>query len=147
MAPRRATDDEILRQIPAARAVARRSRTTAPHAVTAAVDARTSMLQISLTNGGSLGIPLALIPELRGASRAVLKDVRVGPFGIGVHWPALDVDLSVAGLAEVVLGRSTLLRAAGAAGGGVTSKAKADAARRNGQKGGRPRGRTSAGGS
>jgi hypothetical protein len=63
----------------------------------------------------------------------------VGPAGVGLHWAALDADLSVAGLAAVAFGRRVLLRAAGAAGGSARSAAKADAARRNGAKGGRPR--------
>ena len=80
-----------------------------------------------------------MIEELRGAPDAVIEQVEVGPAGVGLHWEALDTDLSVARLAELVLGRTALLKAAGATGGAVRSKAKTEAARVNGSKGGRPR--------
>jgi uncharacterized protein DUF2442 len=139
MAVRRASDEEILAQIPAAIARARRSRRTEPHARTARYDRRDRALHVVLTNGGGFSIPVAIIPALRSASDRELAAVEVGPFGVGLHWDALDVDVSVAGLAHLVLGARTLLRAAGSAGGAATSKAKAAAARRNGLKGGRPK--------
>jgi hypothetical protein len=64
--------------------------------------------------------------------------VEVGPAGVGLPWDALDVDLSVVGLARLVLGSSALMRAAGSAGGSARSPAKAAAARKNGLRGGRP---------
>jgi hypothetical protein len=57
--------------------------------------------------------------------------------GYGLHWEALDVDLSIPGLIAGIFGtRSYMARRAGQA----TSPAKAAAARANGAKGGRPRG-------
>jgi hypothetical protein len=50
----------------------------------------------------------------------------------------LDVQLSVSGLLVDALGAATLAKELARRGGQSTSDAKADAARRNGAKGGRP---------
>lgn len=56
--------------------------------------------------------------------------------GYGLHWDALDTDLSVPGLLVGLFGtKSFMARHAGRA----TSPAKAGAARANGAKGGGPR--------
>ncbi len=133
------TDEQILGQIAEARARALRAQTREPHAATAAYDPATRRLRIGLTNGAEFSVAVALVPELRAASDADLRAVEVGPAGIGVHWPALDVDLSVTGLARLVFGVRVVHRAAGAAAGRVRSPAKAEAARKNGARGGRPR--------
>ena len=143
MASRRLTDAEILAQIPAAVARAARSRRTKPHAESARFDRRSRALHVRLTNGVALAIPVALVPSLAKHTDADLSHVVVGPAGLGLHWERLDVDLSVAALARVVLGARTLMQAAGAAGGSSRSPAKSDAARENGKKGGRPKKRAS----
>ena len=139
MAKHGVTDAEILAQVPAAEARARRSLRTMPHAAAARYDRQKRILRVDLTNGTSFSLPVSLVPELSKASDAALAEVEVGAAGVGLHWERLDVDLSVAGLARLVLGTHTLLQAAGAAGGRSRSSAKAEAARVNGQKGGRPR--------
>lgn len=133
------TDAQVLAQIPAARARALRAQTREPHAATAAYDRTTRRVRIGLTNGAEFSVAVALVPELRGASEDALSAVEVGPAGVGVSWPGLDIDLSVAGLARLVFGVRTVHRAAGAAAGRVRSPAKAAAARQNGARGGRPR--------
>jgi hypothetical protein len=97
---------------------------------------------VVLTNDASLVIPTALVPRLRAASDEELSDIRVGPAGVGLRWERLDADVTVASLARLALGSSVLMRAAGAAGGAVRTSAKANAARRNGLRGGRPRTRS-----
>ena len=139
MAKKHVSDKQILDQIPAARARARKSLERRPHARDAHYDAATRTLHVRLTNGGGFSLPIAMVSELQNAPKHVIAEVKVGPAGVGLHWEELDVDLSVARLAELVLGRGTLLRAAGASGGSVRSEAKAEAARLNGLKGGRPR--------
>lgn len=134
------SDSEILAQIPAARRRAERLRLTTPHAERARYERRTRQLHILLTNGAALSIPVALIPGLRAAADKDLGEVVIGPAGVDLHWERLDADLTVAGLARLVLGTQSLLRAAGSAAGSVRTKAKARAARLNGRKGGRPRG-------
>ncbi|MDX2223212.1 MAG: DUF2442 domain-containing protein, partial [Rhodospirillaceae bacterium] len=60
--------------------------------------------------------------------------------GYGLHWPDLDVDLSVPGLLAGLFGtRAYIDRLRARRAGSATSKAKSAAARRNGAKGGRPR--------
>jgi hypothetical protein len=56
----------------------------------------------------------------------------------------LDVDVYVPGLVERAFGSRLFAAATGRRGGRRKSKAKADAARTNGAKGGRPRKRASA---
>jgi hypothetical protein len=132
------SDADILSQIPAARQRAARSLATRPHARLARYDRRTRQLHVTLTNGSTFSLPVSVVAELRGASESALSEVEVGPAGVGLHWPSLDADLTVTGLARLVFGRSQLLSVAGAAGGAARSPAKAAAARKNGQRGGRP---------
>jgi hypothetical protein len=139
MPKHRTSDKSILAQIPAAKARAERARRAEPHAAGVRYDARARLLHVDLTNGAGFHLPIACIPGLEQATENDLGVVQVGPAGIGLHWETLDIDVSVADLAQLVLGARTLLRAAGIAGGGVRSTAKAEAARRNGLKGGRPR--------
>jgi hypothetical protein len=69
-----------------------------------------------------------------------LKHIEISPSGLGLHFPALDVDLYLPALLEGYLGsRQWMASAMGKAGGCVTSDAKARASRANGRLGGRPR--------
>lgn len=139
MAKKRTTDREILDQLPEARARANKSLKTRPHATAVRYDVRTRTLHVRLTNGGGFSLPVDMVSELRNVSDDVVGEVEIGPAGVGLHWNALDADLSVERLAGLLLGRRTLLKAAGASGGSVRSATKAEAARINGLKGGRPR--------
>ena len=51
---------------------------------------------VELSDGRTLGVPLAWFPRLARATSAELQQVRVS--GRGLHWAALDEDISVAGL-------------------------------------------------
>ena len=53
---------------------------------------------VSLDDGRTLGVPLAWFPRLAHASPAELASVEISPFGL--HWEALDEDVSIAGLLE-----------------------------------------------
>ena len=59
--------------------------------------------------------------------------------GAGLHWPALDVDLTVPGLVSGIFGSKTWMSELGRAGGRQRSPARAAASRANGHLGGRPR--------
>lgn len=139
MAKRSLSDAEILAQVPAARQRAQRKLLTEPHAQRARFDKGHRTLHVMLTNGAAFQIPIDLIPALKAVSGKELADVKVGPAGVGLRWERLDADLSVAALASAALGSTVLLRAAGSLGGSARTRAKQRAARRNGQKGGRPR--------
>jgi hypothetical protein len=55
-------------------------------------------LTVWLSDGRVLGLPLAWYPLLKEASLAERAVWRRSAAGHGVHWPALDYDLSVEGL-------------------------------------------------
>lgn len=130
---------DLRKEIAAARTRAARSLRTKPHAKTARYSNSDRSVIVSLTNGAAFSIPVAMIPGLADAQAVELRAVTVGPAGVGLCWAALDVDVSVVALARLVLGPQMLMRAAGAAGGAVRSRAKVIAARENGKKGGRPK--------
>lgn len=136
MARRMVSDGEILAQIPAAR---RRAQLAHPTVVKARYERPARRLHVTLTNGTTLVVPIDLISSLRRATDSELAAVVVGVAGVGLRWDDLDEGLSIEGLARVALGRGTLLRASGAAGGASRTAAKGNAARLNGLKGGRPR--------
>lgn len=112
------------------------ARGATPRARAARHDAARDALILSLTNGVELVIPVRLVPGL-GAAPPVLRDaVDLLGAGYGLHWEALDLDLSVPELlAELCGARAWVAGQAGRA----TSPAKAAAARANGALGGRPR--------
>ena len=56
------------------------------------------MMHVSFSDGRILSVPLAWFPTLRRATPAQRKRYEIGGGGIGLHWPELDEDLSVAGL-------------------------------------------------
>lgn len=130
---------EILRQIAAARAHETRERKNGRRAVSASYDRRTGRVMVELTSGFVFGFPIHAIPELAKASADVLAAVALTPGGSGLHWEALDVDLSVPGLLLSSVGQSDKVRELARLAGRATSPAKAAAARANGAKGGRPR--------
>ena len=51
---------------------------------------------VELSDGRTLGVPLAWFPRLMHAPPAQRDDVRISPRGL--HWEALDEDISIAGL-------------------------------------------------
>ncbi|HYD51099.1 MAG TPA: DUF2442 domain-containing protein [Gemmatimonadaceae bacterium] len=65
-----------------------------------AVDARCTddALVVRLADGRELTVPLEWFPRLREAPPAARQNWRLIGGGVGLHWPDLDEDLSVAGL-------------------------------------------------
>jgi hypothetical protein len=55
-------------------------------------------LWVDLADGRSIGVPLAWFPRLMHASPIEREGVRISPSGRGLHWEALDEDISVEGL-------------------------------------------------
>jgi len=51
---------------------------------------------VTLSDGRVIGVPLAWFPRLLRASEAERAAVTISSFGL--HWEALDEDISVAGL-------------------------------------------------
>lgn len=56
------------------------------------------MIHVALADGRTISVPVVWFPRLRDASAAERENFEIGPAGIGIHWPDLDEDLSVAGL-------------------------------------------------
>ena len=59
-----------------------------------------AMLYVQLADGREVGVPLDWFPKLRDASEADLNVWRFIGKGQGIHWEALDEDLSVARLLD-----------------------------------------------
>ena len=51
---------------------------------------------VALSDGRTLGVPLAWFPRLLRATKAEREAVKLS--AMGLHWEALDEDVSVAGL-------------------------------------------------
>jgi Protein of unknown function (DUF2442) len=112
------------------------ARQTGPRAASVRYDSALGRVIVELTNGCTFSFPPRLAQGLEAANDARLAEVEILGAGEGLHWKALDVDLSAPGLLAGLFGtRSHMARQAGRA----TSPAKAAAARVNGGKGGRPR--------
>ncbi|MBP9127568.1 MAG: DUF2442 domain-containing protein [Elusimicrobia bacterium] len=54
-------------------------------------------LRVGLSDGRIVEIPLAWYPSLSRASRKDLLRYKISASGYGIHWKALDEDLSVYG--------------------------------------------------
>ncbi len=107
-----------------------------PRASKARYDRRRERVIVDLTNGCTFAFPPRLVQGLEAATDEQLGRLVILGAGYGLHWEALDVDLSIPGLLAGIFGtRAYMARQAGR----TTSPAKAAAARRNGAKGGRPR--------
>ncbi|MGC2856576.1 DUF2442 domain-containing protein [Novispirillum sp. DQ9] len=55
---------------------------------------------VDLTDGRTIGVPLAWFPRLLNASPEQRLAYRISATGRGLHWDDLDEDISVAGLLE-----------------------------------------------
>jgi hypothetical protein len=100
------------------------------------VGAASRRVLVELTNGCTFAFPADLAQGLAGACDADLAGIELQRNGYALHWPSLDADLAIPDLMAGFLGtRTWMARQAGRA----TSEHKANAARRNGAKGGRPR--------
>jgi len=107
-----------------------------PRAVAARYDRRAGRVVVDLANGCTFAFPPGLAQGLEQATDDQLAAVEILGRGYGLHWEALDVDLSLPGLMAGVFGTQAFMaRRAGQA----KSAAKAAASRANGAKGGRPR--------
>jgi hypothetical protein len=67
-------------------------------ALAKAVDFDDDMMHVSFTDGRILSVPLSWFPVLRAATPEQRSRYEIGGGGVGLHWPDLDEDLSIAGL-------------------------------------------------
>ena len=57
-----------------------------------------AMMRVAFTDGRVLCVPLAWFPALYAATPEQRSRYEIGGGGVGLHWPDLDEDLSIAGL-------------------------------------------------
>ena len=115
-------------------------RVTKLYAVNAKFDSKKKVITIELANGLSFSFPPKLVEGLSRRSAESLSSIEISPMGTGLHWPKLDVDLTVEGLLSGMFGSEKwMLRQHLTKAGSVKSIAKSKASRVNGAKGGRPK--------
>lgn len=107
-----------------------------PRGVRTYYDAETRRVMVEYDNGCLFGFPVDIVPGTEGASAEQLSAVELLGPGNAVGWRNINASASLNGLMlHVFRARAWAGRYLGA----TTSPAKAEAARRNGLKGGRPR--------
>lgn len=128
--------DEIERANRKARVLA----SSLPRATSARYDRRLDRVLIELSTGLAVAFSPRKAEGLENATSADLNKIEISPSGFGIHFPKLDADLYLPALLEGYLGsRKWMASRLGAKGGAARSTAKAAAAKRNGQRGGRPK--------
>ena len=114
-----------------------RERANAPLPVSVRYEASSSRIIVEFDNGAAFMVPSQLVQGLANAKPEDLAEIEL--LGeTGLHWPRLDVDHAIVGLMQGIFGTRAFMEAQ-RKGGLARSPAKAEAARRNGAKGGRPR--------
>ncbi len=127
-------------QITAANRRAAAKKAALPAVVSVRYDQQMEKLVLQLSSGLELMFSPRQVQGLELATPADLADFEITPSGLGIHFSKVDADLYLPGLLEGFLGTKSWLAAQmGKIGGLASSDAKADAARRNGRMGGRPR--------
>ncbi len=102
-------------------------------------ESRLKRLHVELASGVAVSVPVSKVQGLAGAAPALIKLVKLAGKGSSLHWAQLDLDVSVPDLVAGCFGTKAWMATLARQGGRATSKAKAEAARNNGKKGGRPR--------
>lgn len=120
---------EVLTDEAFAKATLRGKRLRGPVAVSARYDRRRGRVVIALSTGLELAFDPRQAQGLEAASPQDLSHVEVTGAGYGLYFPALDVDLSIPGLMQGLLGSREWMK----------RQARAEASRANGRLGGRPR--------
>lgn len=112
-------------------------RTRAPIPAAVRFDEASGRIVVEFTNGAAFMVPSRAIQGLQNATADQLTEVEL--LGeTGLHWESLDVDFTIAGLMNGILGTAKFMDAQ-RRGGQSRSAAKVEASRANGAKGGRPR--------
>ena len=95
-------------------------------------------LRLTLDSGAQLTLSARKVRPLAHLSDEQLQEVRAVSGGTILMWPQAGASIMVEAFLEAVTGLQTL-KSAQRKGGAARSHAKAQAARENGAKGGRPR--------
>ena len=132
--PRDLTDEEI--QAILDEADSRPPPDYGPRAVKVHYDAENQRVVVEYDNGCLFGFPVSLVRDTEGAPAMLLEKVEILSAGRAVGWRNINASVSLNG---VMMHAFRAHAWAAAYLGASTSPAKAEAARRNGRKGGRPR--------
>ncbi|MEA3431686.1 MAG: DUF2442 domain-containing protein [bacterium (Candidatus Stahlbacteria) CG08_land_8_20_14_0_20_40_26] len=62
------------------------------------VAVKSETLEVYLTDGRIISVPIEWFPKLRDASEKERNNWRLIGGGVGIHWEDIDEDLSVSGL-------------------------------------------------
>lgn len=68
------------------------------HALAENVEFTDNDMVVSLIDGRQVSVPLVWFPLLVNATKSQLENFELLGDGEGIHWPEIDIDLSVAGL-------------------------------------------------
>jgi hypothetical protein len=71
---------------------------TESEALATTVTVSKARLEVALSDGRTVGAPLAWYPRLKEGKPSERRKYRLIGGGIGIHWPDLDEDISVEGL-------------------------------------------------
>lgn len=103
-------------------------------------DAHARKVVISLPGEMQLTFPPYAVQGLDSATEEDLRDIELVDDGLGLRIERLDLDISIPGLLKGLRGSPTWTAShLGRAGGSASTLRKAEAARENGKRGGRPR--------
>lgn len=72
--------------------------------------APTEMVILTMSSGRRVAIPREEIQGLKTAPRSKVSQVEIEDFGTALHWPELDLDLSVEGLLRGITGTKQWMR-------------------------------------
>lgn len=131
-------DDDLRRAVTAGR----RARANHLHAVSVRYIEERDGIEVVLEKGAVLFMPRTEIKEFASVAPAEMNGVRLSPRGAAIELEAADVDIDVGGLVADLVPARELASALARHGRKSTSEEQAEAARRNGMKGGRPKKRT-----
>jgi hypothetical protein len=110
-----------------------------PHATAARFNTRTRILSINYSNGLSIHFDVRASSILAGHADADLSDPYVTPGGDGLLFERAGLSFALPSVVASILPESLARMRVAAVQGRVRSDKKAEAARANGAKGGRPR--------
>lgn len=133
------TEENLKEQIERAREAGENADDIEPRAESVHYDKLDNRITIRLKNGAVSSFSPTLVQGLADATPEEIADFFVTHGGRSIRWESLDIDFSIPGLVANIFGTKEWMAELGRQGGRRTSTAKADASRRNGAKGGRPK--------
>ena len=130
------TLEEIEAEIDVIRERMRREIPGEPRVVGARYEHQTARVMVEFSNGCLFAFPVWMVPGTSQGTPQELEQIQLEPCGEAVIWEDLNADTHVIG---TMMEAFHLKAQAAKYLGSATSPAKAEAARENGKKGGRPR--------